>query len=353
MENIGLRTPHIFVQIHDLIDNKSLIKCKESSRIMCSIIENLKFGKFLTSRKIQCYLKKPVEFGKDWKIIFQKLPAEKLSEFGILVRDFYMAVPSRFEENWCPMHIAAERGHLDFCKFIAKVSFNKSFRCPPLLFSAQAGHLEVSKYLYTEIDNKTPTTGPSQITAQHLAAKNGHLEIYKFLHENSNDINPIMQEDITPLHLAALYGHFDVCKYICDNTRMVSPYRSDSMTPLDLANFKGHYKVGDLLSERYAANNTHRIIRIGMFGTLGKIIIIFLVLLLYMFICIGFFLTLDLLQYPFTGISRTFNESIHSNGLTFIIVVFLTPFILLSIDYSITYMKDKWFSFRTSPKLDY
>ena len=210
MENIGLRTPHILVQIHDLIDNKSLIKCKEASRIMCSIVENLKCGKFLTTRKIQCYLKKPMEFGKDWKIILQKLPAERLSEFGILVKDFYTAVPSRFEENWCPMHIAADHGHLDFCKFIAKISVTKSFRCPPLLLSVQAGHLEVSKYLYTEIDNKTPTTGPSQITAQHLAAKNGHLEIYQFLHENSNDINPVMQEGITPLHLAAQLGQFDL-----------------------------------------------------------------------------------------------------------------------------------------------
>ena len=294
MENIGLRTPHILVQIYDLIDDKSLIKCKEASRIMCSIVENWKCGKFLTTRKIQCYLKKPLEFGKDWKIILQKLPAERLSEFGILVQDFYMAVPSRFEENWCPMHIAAERGHLDFCKFIAKVSVTKNFRCSPLLFSVQAGHLEVSKYLFTEIDKNNPTTGPSQITAQHLAAKNGHLEIYQFLHENSNDINPVMQEGITPLHLAAQYGHFDVCKYICDNTTMVSPYRSDSITPYHLANFKGHFKVGDLLIERDTANINNRI---GMFDTL----VIFLVIFSYMFYCIGFFLTLDLLQYPFSG----------------------------------------------------
>ena len=128
------------------------------------------------------------------------------------------------------MHIAAERGHLEFCKFMAKVSVTKIFKCSPLLFSAQAGHLEVSKYLFTEIDNKTPSTGPSQITAQHLAAKNGHLEIFKFLHENLNDINPIMQEHITPLQLAAQCGHFDVCKYICDNTVMVAPFRSDFLT---------------------------------------------------------------------------------------------------------------------------
>jgi ankyrin repeat protein len=208
MEDTGLKIPHILEQIYDLIDNESLIKCKRTSRKMCSIVENLKCGKFLTTRRIQCYFKNPMEFGRDWRIVFQKLPAERLSKFEILVKDFYVAFPSRSEENWSPLHIAAERGHLDFCKFIAKVSVTKSFEWSPLLFSAQAGHLEVSKYLYTAIDDKNPITRPSQITAQHMAAKQGHLEIYQFLHESTNDINPIMQENITPLHLAAQYGHF-------------------------------------------------------------------------------------------------------------------------------------------------
>ena len=61
-----------------------------------------------------------------------------------------------------------------------------------------------------KIEDNTPRTGPFQITAQHLAAKNGHLEIYKFLHESSHEINPIMQEGITPLHLAAQLGQFDL-----------------------------------------------------------------------------------------------------------------------------------------------
>jgi ankyrin repeat protein len=195
MEETGLRTPHILEQINKLIDDKSLVTFKEASRITCTVIENQKSGKFQTTRMIQSYVKNSAEFGKDWRIVFQKLSDEKLSEFGILVKDFYKAFPSRYEENWSPMHIAAERGHLDFCKFMAKVSVTKNFKWSPLLFSAQAGHLEVSKYLYTAIDDKNPITRPSQITAQHMAAKQGHLEIYQFLHESTNDINPIMQEN--------------------------------------------------------------------------------------------------------------------------------------------------------------
>ena len=108
------------------------------------------------------------------------------------------------------MHIAAERGHLNFCILIAKCKRKWS----PLLFSAQAGHLDVFKFLYKKIEDNTPRTGPFQITAQHLEGKNGHLEIYKFLHENSHEINPIMQEGITPLHCAAQLGQFDLCKHI-------------------------------------------------------------------------------------------------------------------------------------------
>ena len=250
--DMWLRFPHIFENINELLDNKSLVKCKEASKIMCSIIEKQKSGKYLTTRMIQSYVKNPEEFAKDWRNILQELPMEKLKEFGTLVKDFYKSFPLRFEENWNPMHIAAERGHLELCKFIAKVNSTTRYEFSPLLFSAQAGHLEVSKFLYKEIEDKNHTTHPDQLSPQHLAAKNGHLEIYSFLHKKSNDINPSMQEFITPLHLAAQQGHFDVCEYISDNTAFVGPLRGGKLTPLSLAINRGHIKVARLLIERDA-----------------------------------------------------------------------------------------------------
>ena len=248
MEGICLRTPHVLEQINEFLDNKSLIKCKEVSRMMCSIIECQKSGKFVTIRVIQSYIKDPMEFAKDWKNVFQKLSLERLKELSILVTDFYKAVPSRFKENWSPMHIVADRGHLNFCKVIAELSATKSYEWPPLNFSVQAGHLEVSKFLYNDFEDKQD--GRIFGIVQHLAAKNGHLEIYKFLHENSNEINPFMQESITPLHLAAQHGHFEVCKYICDNNAFVAPPRSDMNTPLTLAVHRGQIKIARLLHER-------------------------------------------------------------------------------------------------------
>jgi ankyrin repeat protein len=257
IENVCVRFPHLLEQINELLDNKSLIKCKEVSRTMCSIIENQKSGSFLTKRVIQSYIKNSNEFAGEWKIVLKKLPVDKLNVFGILVEYFYEAVPSRYEFQWSPMHIAAERGDMNFCKLIAKLGTIKSYKWPPLYLSAQAGHLEVSKFLYEKFENKQN----GDCFAQHLAAKNGHLEIYKFLYEKSNVINPIMQKAITPLHLAAQYGHFNLCKFICDNTLFVYPLRSDWITPLILAIHRGHIKIARLLHEK---DQTKRWLRIAM-----------------------------------------------------------------------------------------
>ena len=248
MEGICLRTPHILEQINKELDNTSLVKCKEVSRTMDSIIECQKSGKFVTTRVIESYIKNLKEFGKDWKNVFLNLSSEKLKELAILVKEFYKAVPSRREGNWSAMHIAAERGHLDFCKVIAELSAIKSYEWPPLNFSAHAGHLEVSEFLYNKFADKQGRKIFGIV--QHLAAKNGHLEIYKFFHEKSNEINPFMQESITPLHLAAQYGHYEVCKYICDNNAFVAPRRSDMNTPTTLAVHRGHIKIARLLHER-------------------------------------------------------------------------------------------------------
>jgi ankyrin repeat protein len=342
MEYLWLRIPHIFEKINELLDDKSLIKCKEVSRIICSIIKNQKSGKFLTTRMIQCYIKNPGEFSKDWRIIFQTLPAERLSEFEILVKNFYKAFPSRFENNWSPMHISAERGHLDFCKFIAKVSFTKIYKLSPLLFSVQAGHLEVSKFIYKEVEGNNHRRNQFQLTAQYLAAKNGHMEIYKFLHEKSNDINPFMQELITPLHLAAQYGHFQACKYICDNTVLVGPRRSDGMTPFLLATHRGHFKVARLLIERDPP--------ILPTGFLEKVQLMLMILLsiLSIFIWMEFTSNTFLLILAFNECKS--KATCENNEGLLLTCKFLLNLQFITLFFGIL-LTDAWFSFWTSPKL--
>ena len=250
MEDIVLRVPLILEKINELLDNDTLVNCMEVSFTFCAIIENQKSGRFLTTRKIQSYTK---EFENDWMIVCQKLPLQKLEEFSSLVKEFYDAVPTRSEQRWSPMHIAAERGCLDFCQMIAKATPVKYSQCrnkfTPIHFAAQAGHVEVYEFLTENVNDKNPTTD-RRLSPLHLAAKNGNLLKYQSICENALDINPIMKERITPLHLAAQSGHFDVCKYICDNTINVRPRRRfDRATPSRLAIPGGHMRIAKLLIE--------------------------------------------------------------------------------------------------------
>ena len=253
MEDIGLRIPLRLEQINQLLDNKTLANCMEVSSIFCVVIENQRSGRFLYARMIQSYLKNSNEFENDWMTVVKKLPIQKLKEFAILVKEFHDAVPKRSEQKWSPMHVAAERGHLDLCNLIVKETSVKNpigqNRLTPIHFAAQAGHLEVYEFLTEDVENKNPKAY-RRLSPLHLAAKNGHLPIYKFICENASAINPIMAERITPLHLAAQSGHFDVCKYICDNTMNVRPRRNfDNATPLRLAIPGGQVRIVKLLFE--------------------------------------------------------------------------------------------------------
>ena len=226
---------------------------------MCKFIENQRSGRFLATRMIQSYNKNSAEFEKDWKIVCQKLPIDKLNQFAILVKQFHDAFPMRFKQKWSPMHVMAERGHLDLCKFIATVTEERNPQCQnkwmPIHFAAQAGHSKVLNFLCEEIVDKNCITDIG-LSPLHLAAKNGHLEIFQSVCENLGDINPVMEKQITPLHLAAQNGHLDVCKYICENAVHVRPIRNSFHSfpffhciPLQLAAHRGQMKITKLLIE--------------------------------------------------------------------------------------------------------
>ena len=40
MEDLCQRMPHVFAKIFGLVDNQTLIKCKETSRIICNFMAN-------------------------------------------------------------------------------------------------------------------------------------------------------------------------------------------------------------------------------------------------------------------------------------------------------------------------
>ena len=370
MEEVRNRFSHIMEQINALLDNKSLVKCKEADREMCKFIKNQRSGRFLTTRKIQRYNKNSDEFEKDWKIVCQKLPIDKLNQFAILVKQFHDAYPMRFKQKWSPMHVMAERGHLDLCKFIATVTEERNPQCQnkwtPIHFAAQAGHFHVLNFLCEEIVDKNCKTDVG-LSALHLAAKNGHLEIFQLLCENLGDINPNMDKEITPLHLAAQNGHLDVCKYICENAVHIRPIRNDGFIPLQLAAHRGQMKVSKLLIENDLDNLRADILRLFWFIKMS-LFIFGLVLFCLVHISNGLEWIYD---YWYENINTNYPEKEQWRNLGVIyedlhpLTIFLcnrcAPFIILVQSHILTalftpfmfFCFDIWFCYKKSPILNY
>ena len=260
MEDICLKFPHLFEQINKLLDNKTLVKCKEASRILYFAVENQRARKYQWIRIIQSYLHISNEFKEHWRNVFAKTSAEHLEKFAKDVQKFGKIDRVRMTEHrWSPFHIAAEFSDLDFFKLLADMLSIKNLKDKDdwsLIHSAtQAGNFEIYQFLVKNelFENRNPRT-KTGITPLHLAAKNGHLDIYEFISIKSGppwvNINPRMDCDITPLHLAAKYGQFKVCKFICDNLDNWNLRRSDLKTPFELALMKGHMRTAALFITR-------------------------------------------------------------------------------------------------------
>ena len=91
MEDICLKFPHLFEQINKLLDNETLVKCKEASRILYCAVENQRARKYQWNRIIQSYLtdlQVSNEFKEHWRNVFAKMSAEHLEKFAKDVQKF-------------------------------------------------------------------------------------------------------------------------------------------------------------------------------------------------------------------------------------------------------------------------
>ena len=257
MEKICIRFPHLIEQINKVLDFKTLVNFKEVNRIVCTMIDNQKQGKFFWTRVIQTNLliSNCIEFEEDWKNVLRKTESEYLKKIAINVKKMFTSRPERRQSNWSPMHIASAQEDLELCKKIAEITEERNPKLKddwaPLHFAAQIGNCEIYKFLSENLQDMNPGTNIG-ITPLHLAATNGHLEMYKFICESAMDKNPVMDGEITPLHLAAKHNQIDVCKFICENVHNVSPKIGandllPSLTPLTFAINRGNVKVSKLI----------------------------------------------------------------------------------------------------------
>mgnify|MGYP001329531381 CR=1 FL=1 len=217
-------------------------------------------------------------FADSWKKIINKTPVETVKELALTVEGYFNF--SDFNENGNqlhPLHVAAERGHLNLCQHIVEKTgdFNPAsqpFESTALHFAAYQGHLEVYQFILDNVDEKNPVDAEGDcpffwavqnnqvkfcrviiktleekipadnlgFTALHQAASRGNLEMYQLLIDNmTGNKNPRDFYGWTPLHWAAEHGCIEVCQLIAviaQDLEDKNPMTNDGATPKQLMN---------------------------------------------------------------------------------------------------------------------
>ena len=148
MEDHAFRFPHLASNIFDQLDNHSLVNCKEASRKLDNF-----FGseKFFWLRIIHKYRGNFVEFKATWNKTLKKSPAILVKELTLATHNFFEKYSHRFAKQWHPLHIAAEQGLLEVCKYITRKTDDSNPRgfenLTALQLAAQEGHIDVCKFI--------------------------------------------------------------------------------------------------------------------------------------------------------------------------------------------------------------
>ena len=241
-----LRFPDISGNIFQSIDDKSLVKCKGISKTIGKFSDE---EKFYWIRIIQKYWKNLEEFSESWKTVIHQTPNEIVKELATACQQFFQFRSSRFEKQWSPLHVAAERGLLRLCQLITQrtgeINPRQGDGTTALHMAAQEGHLEICLFIMEKLENKNPEDNNGW-TPLHSAAQEGHLEVCRAIMEKLENKNPRKNNGWTPLHFSAQEGHLDVCRAIIEKLENKNPGDNFGFTPKDAAHARGHWIIVQL-----------------------------------------------------------------------------------------------------------
>ena len=125
MEQLALRFPHLASNIFKQLDNQSLVNCKETSQILENFYGN---EKFFWLRIIHKYRGNFLQFKDTLNKTLKKSPIIHVKELALATHNFFMKNSSRFAKQWRPLHIAAEQGLLEVCKYISEKTDDRNPR---------------------------------------------------------------------------------------------------------------------------------------------------------------------------------------------------------------------------------
>ena len=86
------------------------------------------------------------------------------------------------------------------------------------------------------------------LTPLHIAAEKGHIEFVKMLVAYGAKVNILTNKYESPLHLAARNGHCEVAEILAKNGAILDAKNKDKKTPTDLACLNGHEKIAEYIT---------------------------------------------------------------------------------------------------------
>lgn len=166
----------------------------------------------------------------------------------------------------CPLHEAAEFGHMEVCKLLiergAKVEA-ESWDGTPLCKAAKEGHHEIVALLLANGANPNKINPNGKSSAFHLAVVNGHVKVINSIlaHKGRKSTEIGDANEWKPIHLAARNGDLACLSALLQGGARIEATNNELFTPLILSASAGHVDAVAYLLEQGAnihAENCNR-----------------------------------------------------------------------------------------------
>ena len=243
MEYLCKRFPLLAVKVFKNFDDQSLVATRKMNQIIKEYLVN---EKIIFLRIICKFNGNFVEFKESWRMVVKKASLETIKPLASLVQDFFAYQSNRYTRQWHPLHITAERGHIELCIEITKKTGDKnpptSEGFTPFHLAAQEGHTELCRFFVENLEDKNPLDNVGY-SVLHFACIKGHVKTYKFLTAYFEDKNPRNNDGDTPLKLSARNGHVELCNFILRNVTEKNPANNNGVTPLYSAAANGNFEI--------------------------------------------------------------------------------------------------------------
>uniref|UniRef100_UPI004038533A histone-lysine N-methyltransferase EHMT1 isoform X2 n=2 Tax=Callospermophilus lateralis TaxID=76772 RepID=UPI004038533A len=151
----------------------------------------------------------------------------------------------------CPLHAAAEAGHVDICHMLVQAGANidtcSEDQRTPLMEAAENNHLDAVKYLIKAGAQVDPKDAEGS-TCLHLAAKKGHYDVVQYLLSNGQmDVNCQDDGGWTPMIWATEYKHVELVKLLLSKGSDINIRDNEENICLHWAAFSGCVDIAEIL----------------------------------------------------------------------------------------------------------